>query len=277
MWMPKAWCGPPPMAPRAPGGYLVVAGTPPAATAPRPLRNADTEGTTRLAAADDPLLLRPPPPRPGDLGERWERARNGGRTADELRQMRPSPRPAEAAAIAAALFAAAKPHVHVEPVTGTTPRPAARPDSVARAARAHRAERSQAALASAASTAAVLRQSAATAPATPKPAPAPVAPQTQSETPNFSKNAPSTTPSKAPTNVAKRATDPNELNLSKVNLLGTFGKSGAMRALVRLPSGRVINVAVGDRMDRGRVVAIGQGELRYVKGNRNITLNMPRG
>lgn len=58
----------------APGGYLVKTGLPPVLSPPRPLRNADTEGTTRLAAADDPLRLSPPPPRPGDLAERWERA-----------------------------------------------------------------------------------------------------------------------------------------------------------------------------------------------------------
>lgn len=151
-------------------------------------------------------------------------------------------------------------------------RPTARPDSVTRLAQTRHQQQSQVALASAAaSTAAVLTQ-----PSTPAAA-TPLVPQTQSRTPEFSKDAPTTTPSRAPSKVAKRATDANELNLRDVNLLGTFGKTGAMRALVRLPSGRVINVAVGDRMDGGRVVAIGQGELRYVKRSNNITLNMPRG
>lgn len=252
---------------RAPGGYQVVLGSPPEAPSFRPLRNADTEGTTRLAQPDDPLLQLRPAPRPGDLAERWERAQFGGRTLAELRAMRPAPRPAEKAARAAALFAASKPQVKL--ASAQTTRPAPRPSGIANKAKAYQGRQTQAAIASAASTAAVLTQ--------PKQAPAAaLVPQTQSKTPNFSKNAPNTKPRKAPSNVAKRATDPNELNLSKVSLLGTFGKTGSMRALVRLPSGRVVNVSVGDRVDGGRVVAIGQSELRYVKSGRNQTLKMPK-
>ena len=36
-------------------------------------------------------------------------------------------------------------------------------------------------------------------------------------------------------------------------------------------------VQVGDRIDGGRVVAIGDGELRYQKGGRNVTLRVPTG
>ena len=43
-----------------------------------------------------------------------------------------------------------------------------------------------------------------------------------------------------------------------------------------MPSGRVLNLKIGDRLDGGRVAAIGDGELRYTKGGRNITLRMPR-
>ncbi|KMW57766.1 Translation initiation factor 2 (IF-2 GTPase) [Candidatus Rhodobacter oscarellae] len=82
-------------------------------------------------------------------------------------------------------------------------------------------------------------------------------------------------PSRA--SVAKAATEKNAINLSKVNLIGVYGSPSDRRALVRLKSGRYVKVVVGDRVDGGRVAAIGQAELRYVKGGRNITLKLPRG
>lgn len=81
----------------------------------------------------------------------------------------------------------------------------------------------------------------------------------------------------SPKNVARDATQGSGLNLSQVNLLGTFGPSRSPRALVRMPSGQVVKVSVGDRMDGGRVSEIRQGQLRYVKSGRNVTLTMPRG
>jgi hypothetical protein len=47
--------------------------------------------------------------------------------------------------------------------------------------------------------------------------------------------------------------------------------------LVRLSNGRYQKVKVGDRIDGGRVSAIGDAELRYKKGSRNLTLKMPKG
>ncbi|MBE3640659.1 hypothetical protein ICN82_20860, partial [Mangrovicoccus sp. HB182678] len=87
--------------------------------------------------------------------------------------------------------------------------------------------------------------------------------------------APVTQPVEAPGNVARRATDDGEINLRKVNLLGTFGSPGNLRALVRMPNGDVVNVSVGDRLDGGRVVAIGEGQLRYQRKGRNEMLSMP--
>jgi hypothetical protein len=42
-------------------------------------------------------------------------------------------------------------------------------------------------------------------------------------------------------------------------------------------NGRYVRVRVGDRLDRGRVVAIGETQLRYQRGGRNITLQIPAG
>ena len=75
--------------------------------------------------------------------------------------------------------------------------------------------------------------------------------------------------------VSRNATIDNALNLRRVNLIGIYGKPSSREALVRLPNGRYVNVGVGDRVDGGRVTAIGDGELRYVKRGRNVILTMP--
>ena len=77
--------------------------------------------------------------------------------------------------------------------------------------------------------------------------------------------------------VASRATETRALRLNKLSLIGVYGSQSNRRALVRLPSGRFVKVQVGDRVDGGRVSAIGQSELQYVKGGRPIDLTLPQG
>lgn len=77
--------------------------------------------------------------------------------------------------------------------------------------------------------------------------------------------------------VARQATVRNALDLTEVNLIGVYGQPSDRRALVRLANGRYRKVKVGDRMDGGRVLAIGEDTLRYQKDGRNLTLNMPSG
>jgi len=77
--------------------------------------------------------------------------------------------------------------------------------------------------------------------------------------------------------VARNATQENVIKLRKINLIGLYGSSNDRRALVRLSSGRYKKVKVGDRIDGGRVAAISDSELRYVKGGRTLVLKMPRG
>lgn len=91
---------------------------------------------------------------------------------------------------------------------------------------------------------------------------------------------PAVAPSAAPvlptrTSVARAATQTNAISLSKVTLIGVYGSTTARRALVRLPSGRFVKVAVGDRVDGGRVAAIGSNSLSYSKGGRNVVLKLP--
>lgn len=77
--------------------------------------------------------------------------------------------------------------------------------------------------------------------------------------------------------VARQATLDNAINLHRLNLIGVYGTVSNRRALVRLPSGRYRKVKVGDKVDGGRIVAIGDSELRYQKGGRNVTLKIPSG
>lgn len=83
----------------------------------------------------------------------------------------------------------------------------------------------------------------------------------------------------APTraSVARQATVTGALNLGRTNLIGVFGTQNARYALVRESGGRLVRVKVGDRIDGGRVTAIGQTELSYQRGGQTVQLRMPRG
>ena len=67
------------------------------------------------------------------------------------------------------------------------------------------------------------------------------------------------------------------INLRQMNLIGVYGTPANRRALVCLSNGRYKKVKVGDSIDGGRIVAIGDSELRYQKGGRNLTLKIPSG
>ncbi len=77
--------------------------------------------------------------------------------------------------------------------------------------------------------------------------------------------------------VAKQATFTRAINLSKVNLIGVYGTSSNRYAMVRQANGRFVKVGVGDRVDGGRVAAISDRTLQYVKNGRTHTLEIPRG
>lgn len=77
--------------------------------------------------------------------------------------------------------------------------------------------------------------------------------------------------------VANQATEANAIRLNRLNLIGVYGSTSDRRALVRLPSGRYVKLKIGDRLDGGKVAAISERELRYVKSGKNIVLSMPQG
>ncbi|KAJ55260.1 hypothetical protein ACMU_11205 [Actibacterium mucosum KCTC 23349] len=75
--------------------------------------------------------------------------------------------------------------------------------------------------------------------------------------------------------VARQATVEDVVNLRRITLIGVFGSGSDRRALVRLPSGKIVKLKVGDRLDGGQVAAIGDGDLRYVKNGRSMVLDVP--
>ncbi|MDF2142214.1 hypothetical protein [Paenirhodobacter sp. CAU 1674] len=77
--------------------------------------------------------------------------------------------------------------------------------------------------------------------------------------------------------VAKQATQKNVIQLGEMNLIGLYGASKSRRALIRMPNGKFIKVSVGDRLDGGKVTAIGESQLTYQKGSRSYTLKLLKG
>lgn len=197
-------------------------------------------------ATQDPALLQlasvRPQPRPGDLVEQNERATLGGSTLSELAGLRPRLRPEDPALEAAAAVVASIDPSDLEGATAlaipSSLRPALRPNGFE--AKAAKVQEQLAAVA---------------------------VPPAQVTTPSI--------PSSA--SVARSATQTNAINLRKINLIGVYGTTSDRRALVRLSTGRYRKVKVGDRLDGGRVSAIGESELRYVKGSRSIVLALPKG
>ncbi|MGR3435847.1 MAG: hypothetical protein ACU0CO_13310 [Shimia sp.] len=193
------------------------------------------------AIAENPLLAYAafrPQPRPGNFAERIERQLHQGYTRAELAAFKPQPRPAapkEAQEAEVEDDAPPSPYA-----VATSPRPDARTAAFTRQVAAARA---------------AAREAPRTAAVAPRAAARPSGPTRAT--------------------VARAATTSDAINLRRINLIGVFGKPSSRNALVRLSNGRFVKVKVGGRLDGGRVAAIGESQLRYVKGGRNITLAIP--
>ncbi|MDB4197621.1 hypothetical protein N9777_04980 [Ascidiaceihabitans sp.] len=247
-----------------PNGVIVFLGSP-AVTPPKmPERKALPEKVNPALAL---ISKTRPQPRPSNLVEQNERSVNGGLSRSELAQLRPKLRPTVEQAVAqrdvdpatenaqkdsaaAASLAGLAPRVDGIVIEGPTNlqvvtasvRPDGRPKNFARIVKRAKANQSTDQGTRVASV-----------------APKIVVPKNSSSA-----------------SVAKSATVKNAINLRNVNLIGVYGKPSSRRALVRLSNGRYQTVQVGDRIDGGRVSAIGDNELRYKKGSRNLTLKMPK-
>ncbi|KIC42432.1 hypothetical protein RA27_03430 [Ruegeria sp. ANG-R] len=226
-----------------PAGVTVYLGRP-ASVPPEPPTRFETEPV--IEEVDDRLAGLRPRPRPENLVDQFERQQLGGRSREELAAVRPKLRPESLQS---------RPQVDETPTALAVvrvPRPKTRPANIA-ALVAKKPGAGSAPLGSTANVAA-----------------------TDDEAGSFQ---PRSVKPKIPTtaSVARQATIDNAINLRKLNLIGVYGTPANRRALVRLPSGRYKKLKVGDRIDGGNVVAIGDSELRYQKRGKNITLKMPRG
>ncbi|MBC7132063.1 MAG: hypothetical protein H5U16_03025 [Roseovarius sp.] len=237
-----------------PGGVIVHAGPPPLRPGSIPQRAVaipDLTPTPEALAASARLAGIRPRARPDDLDEKQERGALGGRSRSELAALRPRARPSTLAAAApppdAAAIDAALEEANEQAIAASL-KPRLRPQTIEqRAARA-----------------------------TPAPAPPQRAPDPEADDePETTRSAAPRIPSSA--SIAQQATTRNAINLRQVNLIGVYGTPANRRALVRLANGRYHRVQVGDRIDGGRVSAIGDDELRYRKGSRDIVLRLPRG
>ncbi|MEM5520045.1 hypothetical protein [Sulfitobacter sp. AS59] len=260
-------------------GVKVIAGRPPVAPPPSVIRSAQAPESLDDAPQRQALLGVRPVVRPEGLIESNERSNLGGLTRNELASLRPLLRPVSLQQAAAA-------------AAQETPAPVAGPVSA------------NASLASASLAAASARPpvpTLATVPlfnnATPNAIETSLRPDTRPKgfsaivqraeraTPEPTQVATTASlvprtvkpdlPSKA--SVAKQATVKNAIKLRKINLIGVYGQPSSRRALVRLANGRYQKVTVGDRLDGGRVSAIGESELRYRRSGRDVVLKMPRG
>ena len=235
-------------------GILVFAGRPEIAAPVRPGREVQDPATVEMPD-------RRPTPRPGDLIEESERTELGGLTRTELAARRPEARPAIPGTVAEAVETT-EPEVEAEAeaeiprvdaddavaaalvdanelAVARSPVPDHRPSDfaeiVARAREAADASDGSSVVAAAATT-------------------TPQIPTTAS--------------------VATQATVPGAINLRNLNLIGIYGSSNARRALVRMPNGRYVKVAVGDQLDGGKVIAISESQLIYQKNGRNYSLDV---
>jgi len=231
-----------------PEGVLVIAGKPPVlplvrpGSAPPVAVQPDSATRTALASAR-------PVARPTNLIEQDQRARLGGLSRQELGNIRPVARPASAQSQVASIDQAP-----TELAVVASRRPLARPGGMAKAV-----ER-----ALAAALANGTGSGSGTGSGRDTDSSGGIATAAAARAPKI--------PSKA--SVAREATMENAISLSRINLIGVYGASTDRRALVRLKSGRYVKVQVGDRLDGGKVAAIGERKLQYIKRGRTITLEI---
>jgi len=245
-----------------PDGVMVFAGAPPVKPGVRGNRVPQVVVVPDLTVAG----FRPKP-RPTDLVQQTETAQEteqlGGYTRAQLASLRPKPRPYEL-----------RPPQNEEPPATEEPVVAEVPEALPDAVPEVVPEGPVSALAVVLSSAPkhrprgfakLVERSRAAAP-TERATAATAVPRNQTVQPSA--------PSRA--SVARLATTKNAINLRRTSLIGVYGSPSKRRALVRLSNGRYVKVKVGERVDGGKVAAIGQSELRYIKGGRTVILRMPK-
>jgi hypothetical protein len=242
-----------------PDGITVFAGKPPVVP---PVRDVVVpEPLPEIAEAENPLAEFRPRLRPQSLSDANERKTLGGYSRAELAEMRPKLRPSD---LASAPVVKARPNnpslvpldqAQVDTAVETALANAAAqvPQGTAQAVRVSPKPNLRPRDLETTQTAALVPQAAATAPVT--------------QHPNGAVNS----------TVARNAAMRNAIRFNRINLIGVSGKPNARNALVRLKNGRYRKIAVGDRLDGGRVTAIGRSNLRYSRSGRQVKLEIPSG
>ena len=75
--------------------------------------------------------------------------------------------------------------------------------------------------------------------------------------------------------IINNATITNIIELNRTNLIGIFGTRQNSVALIRLASGRIIKVKVGDRFYGWKVLTIHQDKIELANGKKQETLRLP--
>ncbi|MCV2875165.1 hypothetical protein OE810_02735 [Rhodobacteraceae bacterium XHP0102] len=252
-----------------PEGVLIIAGAPAVAAIPRPDAIVETARAAIAAIAETQAALANTPPRlrPENFAEILERQRLNGFTRAELAAFIPRLRPASLQEIAEATHAAEAAAAAVS--AGRTANQALISDLAL--------ARSLLPQARPAGFEAVVAAAQPATPAAPSGVAAEAAAQSGADAEIEAEIAAISTDTPSGERVTRAATNRNAINLRNTNLIGVTGSSNNRRALVRLASGRFVTVEVGDRLDGGRVAAIDDDSLQYIKDGQNITLEVPNG
>ena len=85
-----------------------------------------------------------------------------------------------------------------------------------------------------------------------------------------------TTPTPAETLAAATQTDvPIQTNERRATLIGTYIKPEGSTAIVRMRSGRIRQITLGDRIGQARVTLIEDGAIRVTSKDQNYRLTLP--
>ena len=226
-----------------PDGIRLFAGRPDFLTPPRPPEAAEAQEEITAEDTVDLSELRPVL-RPGNLAEIHERNVYGGLTRAELAAIRPVLRPESAQSA---------------PEVDTTPTEFAVAVSLVPPARPANFQETVTAALEARTRTTPGQSSGNSASA--------------SASNSSARSTGPTIPTRA--SVARNATINNAIRLNRLSLVGVYKTGNTRRALMRTRNGRYRRVEVGDRIDGGRIAAIGNSSIQYVKGSRNVTMEVP--
>ncbi|MDP0927228.1 hypothetical protein Q0601_08610 [Paracoccus onubensis] len=79
---------------------------------------------------------------------------------------------------------------------------------------------------------------------------------------------------KTAASVAAAATTKGGIQINRTQIIGTVGAGKASRALVRLSNGKVITLRLGDKINGGQIVEIGDSRITYMEGGRSKQLSV---